>query len=189
MERKLYTISAYSENNIGVLNQVTVVFTRRGINIESITASTTSIPGIFKITLTARGTRDEMEKAVRQIEKCIDILRAFLHDDSEVVYQEVALYKVPTEALMHESSLEQIIRRHNARILEITPVYTIVEATGHEDETQALFDELRRFGILQFVRSGRVTVTKHPVEFMTNFLENQAKIEASLPNQNPAETV
>lgn len=176
MEKQLFTVSAFSENNVGVLNQITIIFTRRCINIESVAASTTSIPGIYKITITAYSTREAMEKVVKQIEKRIDIIKAFLHTDDEIVYQEVALYKVPTQALLHESNLEAIIRHHNARILEITPDYTVLEKTGHVDETQALFEELKRYDIKQFVRSGRVAVTKHPVEFVSNYIEQQAKL-------------
>lgn len=176
MDTQLFTVSAFSENYVGVLNQITLIFTRRCINIESISTGRTSIPGVYKITVTAYSTRHAMEKVVKQIEKRIDIIKAFLHTDDEIIYQEVALYKVPTEALLHESNLEAIIRHHNARILEITPDYTILEKTGHNDETEALFDELKRYDIRQFVRSGRVAVTKHPIEFVSNYLEQQAKL-------------
>lgn len=176
MDKQLFTISVFSENNVGVLNQVTIIFTRRCINLESISASPTSIPGVHKLTFTAFSDRVAMEKVVKQIEKRIDVIKAFLHTDDEIVYQEVALYKVPTDHLLHESNLEQIIRYHGARILDITPEYTVIEKTGHSDETEALFEELKRYDIRQFVRSGRVTVTKSPVEFVTNYIENQAKL-------------
>lgn len=176
MEKQLFTISVFSENNVGVLNQVTIIFTRRCINIESISASATSIPGVHKLTLTAYGDRRQMEKVVQQIEKRIDVLKAFLHTDDEIVYQEVALYKVPTSRLLIESNLENIIRHHAPRILDITPEYTILEKTGHNDETEALFEELKRYDIKQFVRSGRVTVTKSPIEYVSNYIEQQARI-------------
>lgn len=179
---KLFTISVFSENNVGVLNQVTIIFTRRCINIESISASKTSIPGVHKFTLTAYSTREQMEKVVKQIEKRIDVIRAFLYDDDEIFYQEVALYKVPTRNLLHEQRLEEIIRRHNARILDITPEYTILEKTGHEDETVALFEQLKRYDILQFVRSGRVVVTKSPIEHVTNYIEQQARLHPEESN-------
>lgn len=179
---KLFTISVFSENNVGVLNQVTIIFTRRCINIESISASKTSIPGVHKFTLTAYSTREQMEKVVKQIEKRIDVIRAFLYDDDEIFYQEVALYKVPTRNLLHEQRLEEIIRRHNARILDITPEYTILEKTGHEDETVALFEQLKRYDILQFVRSGRVVVTKSPIEHVSNYIEQQARLHPEESN-------
>ena len=171
MEKQLYTISVFSENNVGVLNQVTIIFTRRCINLESLSASATSIPGVHKLTLTAYGERRQMEKVVQQIEKRVDVIKAFLHTDDEIVYQEVALYKVPTDRLLIESNLENIIRHHGARILDITQEYTILEKTGHNNETEALFEELKRYDIRQFVRSGRVTVTKSPIEHVSNYIE------------------
>lgn len=176
MEKQLFTISVFSENNVGVLNQITIVFTRRCINLESISSSTTSIPGVYKLTFTAYGDRRQMEKVVQQIERRIDVIKAFLHTDDEIVYQEVALYKVPTDKLLIESNLENIIRHHGARILDITPEYTILEKTGHIDETEALFEELKRYDIRQFVRSGRVTVTKSPIEYVSNYIEQQARL-------------
>lgn len=176
MEKQLFTISVFSENNVGVMNQVTIIFTRRCINIESLTASPTSIPGIHKLTITAWSDRKSMVKVVQQIEKRIDVLKAFLHTDDDIVYQEVALYKVPTERLLREKHLEDIIRRHSARILDITPDYTVLEKTGHSNETEALFEELKRYDIRQFVRSGRVTVTKSPQELLSQYIEEQHKL-------------
>lgn len=114
-----------------------------------------------------------MEHVVKQIERRIDVLRAFLHTDDELVYQEVALYKVPTNRLLQEGHLEGIIRRNGARVLEITDEYTIFEKTGHKSETERLFEELKEFGIRQFVRSGRVAVTKNKTEFVDLFLKEQ----------------
>ncbi len=119
------------------------------------------------------GEREVLEKVVKQIEKCVDVLKAFLYTDDEIVYQEVALYKVPTVRLLDEPNLERIIRVHNARILEITRDYTVIEKTGHETETQALYDLLTQYGIQQFIRSGRISVTKSPTEHFTRFLEEQ----------------
>lgn len=173
MDKQLYTVTVFSENQVGLLNQISIIYTRRGVNIESLTVSPSSIEGVHKFTITSWGDRTLMEKIVKQIEKRIDVLKAFLYTDDDIVYQEVALYKVPTVKLLDEQHLENIIRRHNACILEITREYTVIEKTGHSEETEALFDELKRFGISQFVRSGRVAITKSPVEYVTQFLQEQ----------------
>lgn len=172
----LYTIVVFSENHVGLLNQLSIIFTRRCLNIESISASACSAPGVHKITITCHSTQEMMDKVIKQIEKRIDVIKAFCYTDDEIVYQEVALYKVPTSKLLEMNHVENIIRRHGARILTITPDYTIIEKTGHYDETEALFRELKRYDIKQFVRSGRVVVTRSPIEFVDNFLamrENQ----------------
>ncbi|MBE6305516.1 MAG: acetolactate synthase small subunit [Bacteroidales bacterium] len=170
IESQLFTVIVYTENSVSLLNQVSIVFTRRGLNIESISAGPSSIEGVHKYTITCRGERSLLEKVITQIEKRIDVIRAYLFTDNDVVYQEVALYKVSTESLVDEPNLEGILRRHNANILEITRDYTVVEKMGHSDETQALLEALQPFGILQFTRSGRVAVTKGSEERLTNYL-------------------
>lgn len=165
-----FTVTVFSENTVGILNEISIIYTRRAINIECISASSTSIPGITKTTLMCYSDRRSMEKVVAQLEKIIYVVKAFLYTDDEIVHQEVALYKLPTSKLMEEKNLETIIRLHGARILDITPEYTVIEKTGHDDETEALFEELKKYDIRQFVRSGRVCVTKDPVEHVSAYL-------------------
>lgn len=174
MEKKqLFTISVFTENQVGLLNRISIIFTRRGLNLESVSSSASSVHGIHKMNFTCNSDRETMEKVISQIERCIDVLRAFLYTDDEIVYQEVALYKVPTQKLLDEKDFERIIRVHNARILELTREYTILEKTGHESETQALYELLAKYGILQFIRSGRICITKSPTEHFTRYLEEQ----------------
>ena len=173
MEKKMFTIAGFTENQVGLLNRISIIFTRRGINLESVSSSPSAEAGVHKMNFLVAGEREVLEKVVKQIEKCVDVLKAFLYTDDEIVYQEVALYKVPTVRLLDEPNLERIIRVHNARILEITRDYTVIEKTGHETETQALYDLLTQYGIQQFIRSGRISVTKSPTEHFTRFLEEQ----------------
>ena len=180
MEKQLFTVTVFSEHQVGLLNQISIIFTRRCLNIESLSVSPSSIEGVHKFTITCYSDRVMMEKVVKQIEKRIDVLKSFLYTDEEIVYQEVALYKVPTDEMHDEKNLEVIIRNHNARILEITREYTVIEKTGHSDETEALFKELKRYDIRQFVRSGRVAVTKFPVEYVDRFIEEQNRRKESL---------
>lgn len=172
-QRELFTITIYSENSVGVLNQVSNIFTRRCLNIEDVSASVSSVPDIHKLTLTTWADRPTMEKVVKQIEKLVDVIKAVLYTDDEIVYQEIALYKVATAKLMEENMLESIIRQHNARILELTTEYVVIEKAGHTWEIEALLGCLRKYGITQFVRSGRVCVTKSPIEYIDQFLEQQ----------------
>ncbi len=173
MEKQLFTVTVFTENQVGLLNQISIIFTRRCLNIESLSVSPSSIKGIHKFTITTWSDRETMEKVIKQIDKRIDVLKSFLYTDDEIVYQEIALYKVPTIKLLEEKNLEVIIRNHNARILEITQEYTVIEKSGHSDETEALFEELKHYSIKQFVRSGRVAITKSPIEYVTLFLEQQ----------------
>ncbi|MDR0733768.1 MAG: acetolactate synthase small subunit [Dysgonamonadaceae bacterium] len=172
MENKpLYTITIFSENTVGLLNQVTIIFTRRGLNIETLSVSPSAIEGIHKFTITAFADEGTVEKVVKQIDKRVDIVKAYYNTDEDLVFQEIALYKISTPKLLSLGSIEDIIRRYNARILDMTEVWVVLEKTGHYDETQALFKELsERTGVLQFIRSGRVAITKSKVERLSDML-------------------
>ena len=172
-QQTLYTVTVYSENQVGLLNQISIIFTRRQLNIESLSVSGSAIEGVHKFSITTYSDRETMEKLVKQIEKRIDVLRAFFYTDDEIIFQEVALYKVPTDKLLDDRSIEDLIRKHNARILEVNRTYTVIEKSGHPDETQSLFEELSRYDVMQFVRSGRVAITKSTVEHVSIFLQEQ----------------
>lgn len=170
MEEKEFTITAFSENSIGLLNRITIIFTRRHINIESLAVSESALQGIFKFTIVIRTTLERIEKVVKQIEKVVDVLRAYYLCQEEIIHQEIALYKVPTDALTQSSEIEGLVRKYNARILEVTNEYTVIEKTGHKEETQQLFDDMKKFGVLQFTRSGRIAITKAKTERMSEYL-------------------
>lgn len=177
--KKEYIISVYSENHIGLLTRITIVFTRRKVNIESLTVSESAIQGVYKFTIVVKSTEEQVIKIVGQIEKIIDVLKAFYHTNEEMIYQEIALYKVPTESLYENDTIEKVVRNAGARILEITKEYTVIEKTGHKEETQALFEELNKFKVMQFIRSGRVAITRDPIERLSEFLkERDALLEA-----------
>nr|WP_321450176.1 acetolactate synthase small subunit [uncultured Carboxylicivirga sp.] len=165
-----FTLSIYSENHVGLLNQISTIFNRRHINIESLTTSESAIEGIHKFTIVVFTSRDTINKLRRQIERRIDVLKAFVFTADEIIHQEVALYKVKTEALLNSNEIEKLVRQYGARILEVTNEYTVIEKTGHKEETQELFDKLDRFGVTQFVRSGRIAVTKLNQELLSNYL-------------------
>jgi len=162
--KQQYTISVFTENQIGLLNRVSIIFTRRYINIESITASESEVSGIHRYTIVVSEELELIKKVVKQLEKQVDVVKAFFHSNNQVVFQEIALYKLSGLATRY-TSLEKIIRNHHARILAMEPEFTILEKTGYKEETQELFNELEPFGILEFVRSGRVAITKPMKKF------------------------
>ncbi|GAP70978.1 acetolactate synthase, small subunit [Bacteroidales bacterium 6E] len=168
-----FNITVFSENHIGLLARITIVFTRRKINIESLTVSESAISGVYKFTIVIKTTEDQVKKVVSQIEKIVDVLKAFYHTNQELIYQEIALYKVPTDALYDSDQIENIVRNSGARILEITREFTVIEKTGHKEETQALFEQLNQFKVMQFIRSGRVALTRDPIERLSEFLKER----------------
>jgi len=168
-----YNITIFSENHIGLLNRITIVFTRRKINIESLVVSESAIEGVYKFLVVINSTEDQTKKVVAQIEKLIDVIRAYYNSNEEMIYQELALYKVPIDALYENDTVERIVRNAGAKILEITREYVVIEKTGYKEETQALFEELNQFKVLQFTRSGRVALTRDPTERLSVFLKER----------------
>jgi len=175
-----FIISVYTENHIGLLTRITVIFTRRKINIESLTVSESAIPGVFKFTIVINEPEAQTIKVVGQIEKQIDVLKAFYHTNDEMIYQEIALYKVPIAPIYESDTIERIVRKAGARILEITKEFVIIEKTGHKEDTQALFEELNQFKVMQFIRSGRVALTRDPIERLSEFLKERDSFLNSL---------
>ncbi len=171
--RKEFNITIFSENHIGLLNRITIVFTRRKVNIESLVVSESAIEGVYKFLVVVNTTEDMVKKVVAQIEKLIDVIRAFYHTNEEMIFQEIALYKVPIEALYESDTVERIVRNAGAKILEITREYVVIEKTGYKEETQALFEELNHFKVMQFTRSGRVALTRDPIERLSVFLRER----------------
>ena len=161
-----YIITVFSENKVGLLSQITTLFTCRNVTIESLTTSETALAYIHKFTIGVLSGPDRVEKLARQVEKKIDVLKVFVYTSDEVVQQEIALYKVT-----RSRNVEKLVREHNVRILEIDDDYIVVEKTGHKAETQALFRLLQPFGVQQFVRSGTVAIIKSRRELLNEYLE------------------
>lgn len=169
-----YTVTVYTEDRIGITNRITIIFTRRHINITSLTTAETEIPGVYKFIITVLAEREKLDKVIGQIEKLIEIHRAFVHDESEVVYQELALYKISTASL-HNGNIEQLIRDNNARILTITAEYFVIEKTGHQQELIAMLQKLVPYGVIEYSKSGRVAIVKWSRRFHDHLKDLQRK--------------
>ncbi|MGM0532708.1 MAG: acetolactate synthase small subunit [Bacteroidota bacterium] len=161
--KDFYTIIAFSENHIGLLNRITIIFTRRHINIESLTVSSTEISGIHRFNIVVNETRERVEKVVAQIEKVSEVMRAEYYTNDEIVSREIALYKIPIRAAI-EQNLEQLLREYDARMVDIQNDFVVIEKTGHVKDTEKIYELLKPFGILQFVRSGSIPITKQRKE-------------------------
>jgi acetolactate synthase-1/3 small subunit len=159
-----FTISLFTEDHIGILGQITIILTRRQINIDSITASESAVKGAQLLTIVVKTTPEMIQKVARQMEKLVDVLKVFVHTSDQIIYQEIALFKVTTKGLMSGNIIDHVVREHNARILEVSPEYIVLEKTGHKAEIEELLAQLEPYGVLQFVRSGRVAITKQVKE-------------------------
>lgn len=173
-EKKLYTLLVYSENIAGILNQITAVFTRRQVNIESLNVSASSIPGLHKYTITAWSDEDQITKITKQIEKKIDVVKATYYTDEELFIRETGLYKLATDKVMQNPEISRTIRKQEATITEVNPTYVIVMKNGMTEDIMNLFYALNEYDcVLQYTRSGRIAVTRSTTEEVSKFLEER----------------
>ena len=160
MDNKTFTISVYTENNVGLLNRISAIFLKRHINIDSFSTSESEIKNVFRFVIVVKIKSDKIRKIVQQIEKQIDVIKAFYHTDEETIFQESALYKVRSSSLFEERHIQNIIKESHANIVTVSPDFFVIEKTGFRGETEQLRKDLEPYGLLQFVRSGRISVTK-----------------------------
>ena len=166
-----FTVSIYTENNLGLLNRISAIFLKRHLSIDSINSSPCEIEDIFRFVIVLKTDEQLIKKVITQIEKQVEVIAAFYHTDQETIFQESALYKVKTQALHQEKKVHTIIKNSHANIITVSPDYFVIEKTGKREETEKLYSQLESFGILQFVRSGRISVTKEPMK-ITEILAN-----------------
>ncbi|OUS00425.1 acetolactate synthase small subunit [Flavobacteriales bacterium 33_180_T64] len=166
-EKNIYTVTIYTENNIGLLNRISAIFQRRHINIESINSSVSEIENVSKWTLVVKLHVDSMKRIIGQIEKQVEVIKAYYHTDEETIYQESCLFKIKSDLLFDERQIQNIIKESNARIVTVNKVFFVLEKSGRKEEIELLYRELSVFGIMQFTRSGRVAVTKNEMKIST----------------------
>ncbi len=174
MERENFTISVYTENNIGLLNRISAIFLKRHINLDSMTASQSEIKDVFRFTIAVKVTEEQVKKIVLQIEKQIEVIKAFYHKEEDIIYQETALFKVESKLLFEERQIQNVIKNSNANIVTVTSEFFVIEKTGRRREVEALYHKLEPYGLMQFVRSGRIAVTKdkmHISKILESFTE------------------
>jgi acetolactate synthase-1/3 small subunit len=163
-EKQLFTISVYTENNIGLLNRISAIFQRRHINIESLNTSPSEIEGVSKFTIVVNIAYENIKKIIGQIEKQVEVIKAYYHKDEDTIYQESCIFKMQSDLLFEERQIQNIIKDSNARIVTVNKSFFVIEKSGRKEEIDSIYKELKPFGILQFTRSGRVSVSKQPME-------------------------
>jgi len=160
MLKQEYTITVYTENQIGLLNRIAIIFSRRKINIESLNTSPSEVDSVHRFTIVINETEEVVRKLCRQIEKQVEVLKAYYNTNDEIVWQELALYKVPTDIIAEEVKVERLLREHGAKAVVIRKDYTVFEVAGHREETEKLIRVLEPYGLIEFVRSARVAIIK-----------------------------
>jgi len=166
-----FNITVYTENQIGLLNRIAIIFTRRKINIDSLNTSPSEIDSIHRFNIVVNESEEVVRKLCRQIEKQVEVLKVYYHTNADVIWQEMALYKVSTNVIAEQVSVERLLRENGARVVVLRKDYTVFETTGHREETDALIGILQPYGLIEFVRSARVAIIKDSDGFNSKLRE------------------
>ena len=169
MKTEKYTISIYSENNLGLLNRIATIFLKRHINVESLTVSSSEIENVSRFIIVVDITEEQVKKVIGQIEKQVEVIKAYYHTNEECIFLQSALFKIKSNLLFEERQIQNIIKNSNAQIVTVSPEFFVIEKSGRREEIDALYDELLSYGIMQFVRSGRISVTKEEMKISELF--------------------
>jgi len=178
-----FTITVYTENQIGILNRIAIIFSRRKINIESLNVSPSEIEHIHRFNIVITETEEVVRKLARQIEKQVEVLKVYYNTNEDIIWQELALYKVPTDVVAEKVFVERLLRENGARVVVIRKDYTVFETTGHRSETDKLIEVLQPYGLIEFVRSARVAIIKDSEGFNSKLRD----FERMEPGQEPVE--
>jgi len=160
MEQKKYTISVLTEDKPGLLNKLTIIFNRRKINIASLNVSNSEVANVSRYTIVVYLDEEQVVKIVKQIRKVVDVLGSFYYEEDQVHSREIALYKLSLQVFEKNQELAQILKEFDAKVIEIENDQVIVEKTGSKMETHELYDALQPYDLMEFVRSGRIALSK-----------------------------
>jgi len=183
MQKQEFTITVYTENQVGLLNRIAIIFSRRKINIESLNTSPSEVDSVHRFTIVINETEEVVKKLCRQIEKQVEVLKAYYNTNDELIWQEMAMYKVPTEIIAEKVKVERLLREHGARAVVIRNDYVVFETTGQREETDKLIKVLEPYGLIEFVRSARIAIIKSS----RGFHEKLTEFEYREPSEEVAE--
>jgi acetolactate synthase I/III small subunit len=178
------TLTVYTENQVGLLNRIAIMFSRRKINIESLNTSPSELEGIHRFTILVTEEEEVVRKLARQIEKQVDVLKVYYNTNDEIIWQEMALYKVPADIIAEQVKVERLLREYGARAVVIRKDYIVFETTGQREEIQRLIDKLAPYGLIEFVRSARIAIIKDSKGFHEKIKEFEEREPSSAVSEN-----
>jgi acetolactate synthase-1/3 small subunit len=160
-EPRKHTISVLVENKFGVLSRVAGLFSARGYNIESLSVGETLDPSVSRMTIVVTGDEFIIEQVMKQLHKLIDVIKVNDLTDDSHVERELVLIRVNAEP-QHRAEILRTADIFRAKVVDVTPVSFVLEATGDEGKLEALIELLRPMGIQEVVRTGKVAISRGP---------------------------
>jgi len=179
-----YTLTIYTENQVGLINKIAIMFSRRKISLESLNTSPSEIEKIYRFTIVVVETEIVVKNLVRQLEKLVDVFKVFHNTNDEIIWQQIALYKVPTSVIIKDVKVERLLREFGANAVVIREDYTVFDATGQDEEINRLLKELDKYGLIEFVRSSRIAIIKSSEGIHKKVLDMEKNDPTKMPVNN-----
>jgi acetolactate synthase I/III small subunit len=155
-----HVLSVTVRDRPGVLSRIAGLFARRGYNIESLSVAQTEVPGVSRTAFVIRGERGTIEQLQKQLQKLVDVIKVVDHSEGPSVDRELMLIKVAVRTPEDRVEIRQIAQDFRARIVDVDRNALVFEVTGDEGKTDAFIEQMRVFGILELIRTGRVALTR-----------------------------
>lgn len=154
-----HTIVAIVQDKPGVLNRMVSLFRRRGFNIDSIAVGHSEVPHLSRVTIVVNGTIATVEQVRKQLDKLIDVVKAFDLIGEKVTGRELALVKVKASSATRSEIIE-IADIYRANIVDVASDSLTIEITGDEDKVDSMLKLLQGFGIKEIARTGRIAMVR-----------------------------
>lgn len=156
---KRYVLALQVQNKVGVLSRINALLTRRGFNIDSMSAAETDNPDIFWIIVAFRADESNAEQIKRQLSKQIDVYKILDLRAPDAVTREHIMIKVAAKP-EERSSIISVAGIFRANVIDVSPSSMIIELTGETTKTKAFLETIKTFGILEVARSGIIGMNR-----------------------------
>lgn len=171
-----YTFTIYAEDQIQLFQKITLIFSRKKIKIESFNFSSCEVNQISRFTIVVTETSEVVQNLVPQIEKIIEVYKCYCNTNEEIIWKQIALFKVPT-ATIYEENLNSFLKNSNVTVVSIERGYTVFQTTGNEEEINDLIVKLSDFSLIEFVKSPRIALIKNNEGFAKELLDLEREKE------------
>ena len=159
-EKEFYTITIFTENHPGLLSRIANIFTRRKLNIESLTISGSEYEGIHRFNILLKISEEQVNKVLKQIEKQVEVFDVFARKEENTTQHETTLFKIPTNQMLESSEIEALIRKYDVRLMKVNSDHIYFEKSGNQSDINQMIEEMEKHCDVRYIRLVKSTFTK-----------------------------
>jgi acetolactate synthase-1/3 small subunit len=155
-----FTLTIYSEDQIRLITKLSSMFLRKQIQILSLNISICEIENMYRHTIVVNESLGTVINLAAQIEKIIEVFKCYYSSNDEIVSKQMVLFKMATEVFLANANMESLLRENDLKVSEIEREYVILQTVGTDEEMEQLTEKLKRFGLIEFIKSSRIALMK-----------------------------